>query len=140
MLIVVYGKGLPMRSLERRLAGARKYGGLCGFALGRGGFLPWAKTSKGPHPTTATGARRLAPDHLNARGAYRKWPIDKGVTDEYIPKLQAYLKTLPGGDAMAKKVEGWGAFSDASRRKCYVDRDARKCYRSMSKVADALKA
>ena len=84
----------------------------------------------------------------NARGAYGKsqgkWPIDEGLTDEYIPKLQAHLKTLPGGDALADKVKGWGVFKDGSRNTCYVDPDANngkgKCYRGTPKVVAALTA
>ena len=79
---------------------------------------------------------RLVPD---ARGAYGKWPIDEGKTDEYIPKLQAHLKTLPGGDAMAKKVAGWGVFRDG-RNTYYVDRVANKCYRTKPEIVRALKA
>ena len=85
--------------------------------------------------------KRLPPGHPNARGAYRKWPIDEGVTAVAIPKLQAHLKTLPGGDAMAKKVEGWGAFRKGGRYDTYyVDRDARKCYRTKPEIVRALKA
>jgi hypothetical protein len=93
-------------------------------------------------------AWRLPPGHPNARGAYGKsqgkWPIDEGLTDEYIPKLQAHLKTLPGGDALADKVKGWGVFKDGSRNTCYVDPDANngkgKCYRGTPKVVAALTA
>ena len=70
-----------------------------------------------------------------------QWPIDEGVTAVAIPKLQAHLKTLPGGDAMAKKVEGWGAFRKGGRYDTYyVDRDARKCYRTKPEIVRALKA
>ena len=66
--------------------------------------------------------------------------IDAGKTAEYIPKLQAHLKTLPGGDAMAKKVAGWGVFQNGSRAICYVDLVAKKCYRTKPQVEAALTA
>lgn len=93
--------------------------------------------------------RRLSPGDPKARGprgpqGNYKEKIDAGVTKEYIPKLQAHLKTLPGGDAMAKKVEGWGAFKNGHRGICYVDPDAKngegKCYRTKPKVVAALTA
>jgi hypothetical protein len=48
--------------------------------------------------------------------------LDKGKTEEYIPKLQTFLKEHPdGGDAVAKKVADWGVFKDDQYRICYVD-------------------
>ena len=100
------------------------------------------KKRTGPDYRTATGARRLQSSDPNARGEYRDYAnkIDPDATAKYIPKLQKHLKTLPGGEAMARKVAGWGVFHDGNKCTNYVDRDARKCYRSMSKVEDALKA
>jgi len=107
---------------------------------------------KGPHYTTATGARRLAPSDRNARGAYGKYndKICPDATAKYIKELQDHLKTLPGGDAMAKKVAGWGVFI-RRRAMCYVDPDGGpryrdrgaaqgKCYRGKPKAIAALTA
>jgi len=100
---------------------------------------------KGPHYTTATGARRLAPSDRNARGAYGKYndKICPDATAKYIKELQDHLKTLPGGDALAQKVADWGVFK-AHRHTCYVDPDAKKgkgkCYRGMSAALKALTA
>ena len=63
------------------------------------------KTRLGPDPRTATGVRRLQSSDPNARGEYGHYDekIDPARTAKYIPKLQKHLKTLPGGEAMAKK-------------------------------------
>ena len=65
--------------------------------------------------------RRLPSSDPNARGAYGNYAdkIDPAETAEYIPKLQKHLKTLPDGEAMAKKVAGWGVFRDAGRNTYY---------------------
>ena len=80
------------------------------------------------------------PSHPNYRGKYRNYAdkIDPDTTAEYIPKLQKHLKTLPGGEAMAKKVAGWGVFQNGSRAICYVDLVAKKCYRTKPQVEAAL--
>ena len=90
-------------------------------------------------------SRRVPATNPNARGPIRNWPIDAGATKEFIPKLQKYLKEHPdGGDAMAKKVEGWGAFKNGHRGTCYVDPDANNgegaCYRTKPEIVRALKA
>ena len=63
------------------------------------------------------------------------------MTAVAIPKLQEWLKEHPdGGDAMAKKVAGWGVFQNGSRAICYVDLVAKKCYRTKPQVEAALTA
>ena len=100
------------------------------------------KTRLGPDPRTATGVRRLQSSDPNARGEYGHYDekIDPARTAKYIPKLQKHLKTLPGGEAMAKKVAGWGVFRDSGRKTCYVDRVAKKCYRGKPAAVRALTA
>ena len=71
----------------------------------------------------------------------RAQAINWNLTDEQIPKLQKFLKEHPdGGDAMAKKVAGWGVFQNGSRAICYVDLVAKKCYRTKPQVEAALTA
>ena len=63
------------------------------------------------------------------------------MTKKHIPKLQKFLKEHPdGGDAMAKKVAGWGAYVNGHRQTCYVDLVANKSYRTRPEVVAALKA
>ena len=104
---------------------------------------PWT----GPDYRTATGARRLPETDPGARGPEGNYEdkICPDLTAKYIKELQDHLKTLPGGDAMAKKVAGWGVFKSVGRHICYVDPDAKKCkdnkcYRGKSAAVKALTA
>ena len=88
-------------------------------------------------------SRRVPATNPNARGAWGKygnWPIDAAATAKFIPKLQKYLKEMKGGDAMAKKVAGWGAYVNKHGGTCYVDPDLRKMYTTRPQIVRALKA
>ena len=75
------------------------------------------------------------------RGPFRPHVINAAATAKFIPKLQKYLKQQPGGDALAEKVAGWGAYQDGSGRTCYVHPDnTRKAYRTKKEVFEALTA
>ena len=71
-----------------------------------------------------------------------------GTGDEALAALEAVEShlvlldyKLPGGDAMAKKVAGWGVFKK-NEHVCYVDPDANKgkgkCYRGKPTAVKAL--
>ena len=95
--------------------------------------------------------RRLSLSDPKARGprgpeGNYKEKIDPDATAKYIKELQDHLKTLPGGDAMAKKIAGWGVFKK-NEHVCYVDPDAingmggkGKCYRGKPTAVKALTA
>ena len=66
------------------------------------------------------------------------------ATAKYIKELQAHLKTLPGGDALAQKVAGWGVFKNSAGVLCFVDphtdNGKGNCYRGKPAAVKALTA